>query len=169
MSLGGLALAIGVLVDAAIVMVENGYRHRVRSIRSTILSPVPTMCASRASDQCRKAGWTGAFLLIADHRRFVPAGISAGSSGGPDVSPSRLDQDARGWLVRRFLPSRLVPVLMTAVHPWPPAAENAPIRCPVSRRLSICRSCGFACSHRWLTLCVESRFPGGDPAPALRS
>jgi len=39
MSLGGLALAIGVLVDAAIVMVENGYRHLSEHQSATIPTP----------------------------------------------------------------------------------------------------------------------------------
>ncbi len=39
MSLGGLALAIGVLVDAAIVMVENGYRHLSERPAQSSISP----------------------------------------------------------------------------------------------------------------------------------
>jgi len=61
MSLGGLALAIGVLIDASIVMVENGYRHLSERMAAAAQS------GTEVTDKDRKA------LLIGGAKQVGPA------------------------------------------------------------------------------------------------
>jgi copper/silver efflux system protein len=61
MSLGGLALAIGVLIDASIVMVENGYRHLSERMASAAQS------GTEVTDKDRKT------ILIGGAKQVGPA------------------------------------------------------------------------------------------------
>ena len=92
MSLGGIALAIGVLVDASIVMVENGYRH-LSERQENDASPVSEPERQTDSYQRGQAGWSGALLFTADHCRFLYAGLPARSARRTHVPPAGMDQD----------------------------------------------------------------------------
>ena len=162
MSLGGLALAVGVLIDAAIVMVENGYRHLAER------SDVPSE-AERRQHPCRRgaAGRAGALLFAHHYRGFVSAGISAGSAGGPHVPAPGLDQDAGSYL------------FFTAIHHAGSGAHAAlPARKTASRveEPRCAHHAGHLSAHTALVPqaleschCTESGFPGRNHSSLLSS
>jgi Cu(I)/Ag(I) efflux system membrane protein CusA/SilA len=79
MSLGGLALAIGVLVDAAIVMVENGYRH---VSERQLLGPVPEPERKRIlMDAAKQVGPAIFFSLLIIVVSFLPVFLLEAQEG----------------------------------------------------------------------------------------
>jgi Cu(I)/Ag(I) efflux system membrane protein CusA/SilA len=72
MSLGGLALAIGVLVDAAIVMVENGYRQ-LSEHQSSQSEPLPELQRRKILlDSAKQVGPAIFFSLVIIVVSFLP-------------------------------------------------------------------------------------------------
>jgi Cu(I)/Ag(I) efflux system membrane protein CusA/SilA len=86
MSLGGIAIAIGAMIDAAIVMIENAHKH---------LERLPEGQRPSASRRCwppaRK--WGRRCSSRSDHHRLLPAGVHAGRPGRPAVLAAGLHQD----------------------------------------------------------------------------
>ncbi len=81
MSLGGLALAIGVLVDASIVMVENGYRHLSERQQA---SETPVTEAERRTvliGAARQVGPALFFSLLIIIVSFLPVFLLQAQSG----------------------------------------------------------------------------------------
>jgi Cu(I)/Ag(I) efflux system membrane protein CusA/SilA len=64
MSLGGLALAIGVLIDAAIVMVENGYRHLSEHLAAKGITGAELASSERRNILMRAAKQVGPAIFI---------------------------------------------------------------------------------------------------------
>ena len=87
MSLGGIAIAIGAMVDAAIVMIENAHKHLERAApdASRVTIMVEACPGSR----------TGVVLQPADHHGVLPAGVYPGSAGRPPVQTSGVHQNFR--------------------------------------------------------------------------
>ena len=85
MSLGGIAIAIGAMVDAVIIMIENTHKHLERDRRpQAALGDHP-----RRLDR----GRPDAVLLAARHHRVLRAGVHAGGAGGAAVQAAGLHQD----------------------------------------------------------------------------
>ncbi len=74
MSLGGIAIAIGVMVDAAIVMVENAHKHLERDSGTKPRNQI-------ILDACREVGPALFFSLVIITVSFLPVLVLEGQSG----------------------------------------------------------------------------------------
>lgn len=155
MSLGGLALAIGVLVDASIVMVENGYRHlseRQEQNPETVAEPERKRILIRAAQQVGPALFFSLLIIVVS---FLPVFLLEAQSGRmfkPLVWTKTLAVGSSS-----ILAITLVPVLMVLLIRGKLKPERAN---PVSRvtqaiYLPILK---FCLRHRFLTIVVNLAF-----------
>ncbi len=137
MSLGGIAIAIGAMVDAAIVMIETMHR-RMEAERLTRRKPL--------ADRRRGVvgGRPGAVLLARHHHGELHAGVRAGGAGGPAVQAARVHQDLRDGSGRDPVDHRR-PGADGLLHPRPDHARAAGTRSTGSASSSTARSS----TRRW--------------------
>jgi hypothetical protein len=98
MSLGGLALAIGVLVDASIVMVENGYRHLSEQQEHDTTAIPDHERATILINAAKQVGPALFFSLLIIVVSFLPVFLLEAQEGRM-FRPPGLDQNTCGWLV----------------------------------------------------------------------
>ena len=95
MSLGGIAIAIGAMVDAAVVMIENAHRKIEAWQHARPGRAARGRRALEGHHRCRRRGRAGAVLLAADHHAVVHPGVHAGGAGRAAVRAAGLHQDLR--------------------------------------------------------------------------
>jgi len=106
MSLGGIALSIGVLVDASIVMVENGYRHLSEGTEEDRRNSFPTVVRA-----CQQVGRGIFFSLVIIIISFTPVFMLEAQEGRM-FRPLAFTKTF-AMAASSILAITLVPVLMT--------------------------------------------------------
>ena len=107
MSLGGLALAIGVLVDASIVMVENAYRHVSEPDEALAYDEQPRVIIGAAKQVARAIFFSLAIIIVS----FVPVFLLEAQEGRM-FRPLAFTKTS-AMVLASLLSITLVPVLMT--------------------------------------------------------
>jgi Cu(I)/Ag(I) efflux system membrane protein CusA/SilA len=155
MSLGGIALAIGVLVDASIVMVENGYRHlseRQENDANPLSEPERQTILINAAKQVGPALFFSLLIIVVS---FLPVFLLEAQEGRMFRPLAWTKTLAVGS--SSILAITLVPVLMVLLIRGRLRPERAN---PISRitqaiYLPVLR---FCLRHRWLTIAVNLIF-----------
>ncbi|MBN9615397.1 MAG: cation transporter [Acidobacteriales bacterium 59-55] len=155
MSLGGIALAIGVLVDASIVMVENGYRHLSDRQEN---SSVPVSESERRTiliNAAKQVGPALFFSLLIIVVSFLPVFLLEAQEGRMFRPLAWTKTLAVGS--SSILAITLVPVLMVMLirGKLRPERTNPISRVTQAVYLPILRWC---LRHRWLTIAVNLIF-----------
>ena len=89
MSLGGIAIAVGAMVDAAVVMIENAHKHLERWEHEN----PDTVLSVKERWRIFERGRTRAVFQPSDHNLVVPARVYPASPGRPVVCTACLHQD----------------------------------------------------------------------------
>jgi Cu(I)/Ag(I) efflux system membrane protein CusA/SilA len=155
MSLGGIALAVGVLVDASIVMVENGYRHlseRQENDASPVLEPERHTILINAAKQVGPALFFSLIIIVVS---FMPVFLLEAQEGRMFRPLAWTKTLAVGS--SSILAITLVPVLMVMMIRGRLRPERAN---PISRvtQAIYLPTLKFCLRHRWLTIVVNLIF-----------
>src|SRR6059058_3975002 len=150
MSLGGFALAIGVLIDAAIVIVENGYRHLSEAGQVTEGERRRILI-----DAAKQVGPALFFSLLIIVVSFLPVFLLEAQEGRMFRPLAWTKTLAVAF--SSILAITLVPVLMLMFIKGRlrPESENPVSRITQSVYLPILR---FSLRHRWLVIALNLIF-----------
>src|SRR5229473_2393581 len=155
MSLGGIALAVGVLVDASIVMVENGYRHlsqRQEDDASPVSEPERQKILINAAKQVGPALFFSLLIIVVS---FLPVFLLEAQEGRmfrPLAWTKTLAVGSSSILAITLVPVLMVMLIRGRLRP---ERANPLSRITQAIYLPILK---FCMRHRWLTIAVNMIF-----------